>query len=295
MRRTAVSAPRFWGRFAALAMMLTIVSARAGEKPATTSICLMLDSAATASHIPVAFLTRIIWRESRFHADAIGPRTRSGQHAQGIAQFMPMTAAERDLPDPFDPVQALPKAAAFLRNLADRFGNLGLAAAAYNAGPQRVSDWLAGIRSLPEETRQYVLGVTGRSADEWAKAGDVRLQTKATCEQTVGSLGQAPGAFAYELEKRVGTAVGKPWGVELAAGFSRVRVLARYARAMKRLSEVIGDQDPVITKAVLRSRGTDPLYQARIGVDTRRAADDLCSRIRKAGAACLVLRNGRLR
>ena len=41
----------------------------------------------------------------------------------------------------------------------------------------------------------------------------------------------------------------------------------------------------------MRSRGTRAFYQVRIGADTRPAADDLCSRIRKAGGACFVLRN----
>ena len=44
---------------------------------------------------------------------------------------------------------ALPKSAEFLRELRAQFGNLGLAAAAYNAGPQRVQDWLRGKRTLP--------------------------------------------------------------------------------------------------------------------------------------------------
>src|SRR5439155_229943 len=83
------------------------------------------------------------------------PRTRSGDRAQGIAQFMPRTAAERGLLDPFDPVQALPKSAEFLRELADQFGNLGLAAAAYNAGPGRLREFLSGRRPLPAETRNY--------------------------------------------------------------------------------------------------------------------------------------------
>jgi hypothetical protein len=256
-------------------------------------LCLLLESAAGASNIPVAFLTRVIWRESRFDRWAVGPRTRGGARAQGIAQFMPSTAAGRDLADPFDPVQALPKAAAYLRDLADRFGNLGLAAAAYNAGPQRVSEWLAGARKLPAETRAYVFAITGRSAHEWAEAGDVRMKTKASCRAMLASLQKEPGAFAYALEARVGAAIAKPWGVELAAGFSRARVLGHYARAVAQLSDLIGDHDPVITRTVLLSRGRLPLYQARIGADTRYAAAQLCARIRKAGAACLVLRNGR--
>jgi soluble lytic murein transglycosylase-like protein len=76
--------------------------------------------------------------------------------AQGVAQFMPATARWRGLADPFDPVEAIAKSAKLLRDLRRDFGNLGLAAAAYNAGPARVRDWLAGRRGLPRETRPCV-------------------------------------------------------------------------------------------------------------------------------------------
>jgi hypothetical protein len=263
-----------------------------GKAEPEPPICPILESAAIASGIPVSFFTRVIWRESRFNATAVGPRTRSGMRAEGIAQFMPPTAAERQLADPFDPVQALPKAAAFLRELADELGNLGLAAAAYNAGPQRVRDWLNGDRSLPAETRAYVLAVTGRSVADWADADSVSLRGSASCATIIASLG-TPGAFADALERRVAEAIGKPWGVQLAAGFSRTRVLSRYAQAMERLAPIIGDQAPVIARSLLRSRGTDPFYQARVGAETRREAERLCTRIHHAGAACLVLRNRR--
>ena len=64
-----------------------------------------------------------------------------------------------------------------------------------------------------------------------------------------------------------------------------------YSRAIKRLSAVIGDQDPSLLSSVMRSRGNHDFYQVRIGADTRPAADDLCNRIRRAGGACFVLRN----
>src|SRR5262249_60074758 len=107
------------------------------------SICLMVESAAQANALPVDFFVRLIWQESRFRPGAIGPRTRSGKHALGIAQFMPSTAAERNPFDPLNPIEALPKAAEFLKDLRNEFGNLGLAAAAYNAGPGRGRAWLA--------------------------------------------------------------------------------------------------------------------------------------------------------
>jgi hypothetical protein len=85
------------------------------------------------------------------------------------------------------------------------------------------------------------------------------------------------------------------WGVQLAAGFDRNKALAMYARAMKRLRPVIGDQDPSLLSSLMRARGTHVFYQVRIGADTRPAADDLCDRIRRAGGACFVLRNRSMR
>ena len=108
-------------------------------------------------------------------------------------------------------------------------------------------------------------------------------------------LKRAPNPFVAQLEQHVKLGAARQWGVQLAAGFNRDRALAMYARAMKRLSAVIGDQDPSLLGAVWRSRGTRTFYQVRIGADTRVAADDLCGRIRRAGGACLVLRNMNVR
>jgi hypothetical protein len=125
-------------------------------------LCDVVILAAQAYNLPVAFFMRLIWQESGFK-----PQTVSRAGAQGIAQFMPETAAEMGLEDPFDPMQALPVSARFLHDLHQQFGNHGLAAAAYNAGPRRVTAWLARRASLPSETRAYVLSVTGRSAEQW--------------------------------------------------------------------------------------------------------------------------------
>jgi Transglycosylase SLT domain/SPOR domain len=259
------------------------------------AMCLMIESAAKAEDLPLEFFARVIWQESRFQADAVGPVTRSGQRAQGIAQFMPGTASERRLLDPFDPVQALPKSAEFLNELRGQFGNLGLAAAAYNAGPRRVQEWLAGSGSLPQETRNYVAAITGTTVDEWAAArknDKVPDRAPATsCRELMALLKRAPNPFVTQLEQHVRLAEARAWGVQLAAGFSRDKALAMYARAIRRLSAVIGDQDPSLLSSVMNNRGSHTFYQVRIGADTRSAADDLCNRIRRAGGACFVLRN----
>jgi hypothetical protein len=259
------------------------------------AICLMVESAARANDLPLEFFARVIWQESRFQADAVGPVTRSGERAQGIAQFMPGTASERRLLDPFDPVQALPKSAEFLAELRNQFGNLGLAAAAYNAGPRRVQEWLAGQGSMPGQTRNYVAVITGSTVDEWAKAGKGAKMPPSSpttsCRELMALLKRAPNPFVTQLEQHVRLAAAKVWGVQLAAGFDRNNALAMYARAIKGLSAIIGNRDPSILSAVIRTRGTRPFYQVRIGADTRGEADDLCNRIRRAGGACFVLRN----
>jgi hypothetical protein len=275
----------------------------AAQKPAADgreadtrqAVCLMIEAAARANDLPLEFFARVIWQESRFQSDAVGPLTRRGERAQGIAQFMPGTASERRLLDPFDPVQALPKSAEFLNELRNQFGNLGLAAAAYNAGPRRVQEWLAGTGAMPQETRHYVAAITGSTVDEWAAAGrNGKMPDRGKyggCHELMALLKRAPNYFVTELEQHVQLGAVRPWGVQLAGGFDRDQALAMYSRAMTRLRPVIGDQDPSLLTSVFRNRGTRMFYQVRIGTDTRPAADDLCNRIRRAGGACFVLRN----
>jgi soluble lytic murein transglycosylase-like protein len=266
------------------------------ENDTRESICLMVESAARASDLPLEFFARVIWQESRFQSNAVGPTTRNGERAQGIAQFMPGTANERRLLDPFDPVQALPRSAEFLSELRNQFGNLGLAAAAYNAGPRRVQQWLAGRGSMPAETRNYVSAITGSTVEDWAAAGKggkapPPSAPPTSCRELMALLKRAPNPFITQLEEHVRLGAAKLWGVQLAAGFDRNKALAMYARAMKHLSAVIGDQDPSLLAAVMRNRGTRTFYQVRIGADTRPEADGLCNRIQRAGEACFVLRN----
>src|SRR6516164_1459319 len=181
-------------------------------------VCQTLQSAAGLNDLPLEYLTRLIWQESRFNAREI---SRAG--AQGIAQFMPETASEVGLTNPFDVAEAITKSAELLRSLRTQFGNLGLAAAAYNAGPKRVADWLAGHRGLPRETQAYVLIFTGHAAQEWTTAADrisLNLPDGVPCPQ-IAKL------FAHDQLETPTTAVGRenaklvngspaaeaPWGV----------------------------------------------------------------------------------
>ncbi len=100
-------------------------------------LCNALYTSAQDNDLPVPFFANLIWQESRLRDDAV-----SRKGALGIAQFMPETAAETGLDNPFDPLQAIPASARFLRELRLEFGNLGFVAAAYNAGAHRVVEWL---------------------------------------------------------------------------------------------------------------------------------------------------------
>jgi hypothetical protein len=264
-------------------------------EPLDQTVCRLIERAAGANRLPAEFLTRLIWRESSFRAGAISPAG-----AQGIAQFMPGTAQERGLVDPFDPEQAIPRAAHLLAELLRRFGNLGVAAAAYNAGTARVSDWLRGAGGLPAETRAYVRFVTRSAVEAWtgsdggaaADSGKAAEADKTSepagsrsCLAAVADLrrglpGEAPDSGFAPLA---------PWGVQLAGNFSKAVALASFERARQLYAGVIGSSRPMIIGRVLRSRGTRRFYQVRLPAATRQAAQALCGRIRAAGGICLAL------
>lgn len=150
-------------------------------------VCDTLTKAAHNNGLPVPFFIHLLFQESRF-----SPGVVSNAGAQGIAQFMPGTASEWGVDNPFDPLQAIPASARLLRNLFERFGNLGLAAAAYNAGPKRIQDWLAKKGSLPQETQGYVKTITGRPAESWTGnekgAPPLKLPRHAPCQEEAGLL-----------------------------------------------------------------------------------------------------------
>lgn len=147
-------------------------------------ICETVSQSAQSNALPIAYLVRLLFQESGFDPGSV-----SHAGAQGIAQFMPETAATEGLKNPFDPLQAIPASARLLRKLFDQFGNLGLAAAAYNAGPKRIQDWLAKRSKLPQETEGYVKIITGRPAETWrvasASGTALTVPNRAPCKNVV--------------------------------------------------------------------------------------------------------------
>lgn len=244
--------------------------------------CETLEGAAASQGLPVDFFTRLIRQESNFDPKAI---SRAG--AQGIAQFMPGTARWRGLADPFEPVEALRESARWLRELRDQFGNLGLAAAAYNAGPQRVRDWLAGRGQLPNETRAYVRIITGRPAEEWIGAKETLPNgPTGTCMQAAKRA--APTVEHSSPDPNASLA---PWGLQLVGDSSESRALSAYAELQKRYRSVLTDRLPTVLKKPLGGHGPSIWYLVRVAESTHERAIQLCSKLKSAGGSCIVTRN----
>jgi hypothetical protein len=252
--------------------------------------CKTLEEAAFKNGLPPDFLVRLIWQESNFNPNSVSPAG-----AQGIAQFMPGTARWRGLADPFEPLPALQESARWLGELRAQFGNLGLAAAAYNGGPRRVQDWLAGRGNLPGETRAYVRIITGRSAEEWASGSlEDRVHTNAAlaCSDIVrGMFVKALPSRPTEPATLAQQAAWGPWGLQLAGGPSQSRVLADYQQLQKRFSPVLGDRAPLVLRGLRAGPGSAPWYLLRIAESTRERANQLCARLEAIGGRCLVFRN----
>ncbi len=105
--------------------------------------------------IPSAWIRAVMRAESGGFA-----RVQSPKGAMGLMQIMPRTWSDLHArynlgADPFDPHDNILAGTAYLRELFDRYGHPGFLAA-YNAGPGRWEDQLAGRRTLPVETMRYV-------------------------------------------------------------------------------------------------------------------------------------------
>jgi cell wall-associated NlpC family hydrolase len=124
-----------------------------------------IDQAANANGIPSSLLAAVVQHESGFNPNAV-----SSAGAEGIAQFMPATAAGMGV-DPYDPTSAINGAAQLLGSYARQFGSYGDALAAYNAGSSAVERY-GGIPPYAE-TQAYVpavLSLAGLSSNEGSVA-----------------------------------------------------------------------------------------------------------------------------
>lgn len=249
------------------------------QEPMEQAICRLVETAAKGHDLPVAPFTRLIWRESSLAGTA-----ESHAGSAGLVPAMPKTAGPSAAPVPFDPEAAIPAAARHLVGLRDRFGNLGLAAAGYSAGPDAVARWLEGGPGLPEPTQDYVRFVSGRAVEDW-RAGPSAVAPRETagCPATVSGIrANAPslmeGAYA-------------PYGVQLSGNTTKESAIRSYQDVAARFPALLGDQATLVVGSSLPSRGRGAYYRVRLPAPDGRSASAFCERLRQAGGTCIVLRN----
>lgn len=253
-----------------------------GPASTTPDLCGALATSATSNDLPVDFFTRLIWQESRFKPNAISPKG-----AQGVAQFMPETARLNGLENPFNPLEAIETSGRLLRDLRNEFGNLGLAAAAYNAGAGRVHDWLGRRRPLPQETRAYVQVVTGRSVEEWT-GGAAALLAAPSVEIIPCNLPATGTTQGKPVAPSPSPAI-KPWGVEVVGGPSPAKALDRYHEWQLKYPTILANREPhVVIRGTIGEMGA---AHVRVNEDSRPEAEKLCAALKAAGSYCDVWRN----
>jgi hypothetical protein len=239
-------------------------AAPASHPPTPDDICRALEQDAAENELPVQFFARVIWQENRFKVP---------KGAQGVAQF----------------IEALKNSARYLRDLKARFGNIGLAAAAYNAGPERVAAWFSKHQPLPDETRSYVAIITGWTVDEWASANPPKT-SETTIPQGVPCTRLAN--LTKEQARRMAAYVPR-WGMQITANWSESKAWAEYRLIQKRFAALLGNREPIVIRSRGIGLGIAMRYNIRIADDDRGYLERLCQKLIDAGGACVVLENDR--
>lgn len=249
-------------------------------------VCKLIERNAGERDLDPNFLARLLWKESRFEPGAISPAG-----AQGIAQFMPGTADLYDLHDPFNPALAIFTAAWYLRYLTDNFGNIGLAAIAYNGGEARAARFIANQSSLPYETLDYVESITGHNAWRWRDnppAGQelrLALNSATSFRAACVDLGGNRNLREFMIEPRA-----FPWGVIVASHPSRSGAVKQVARLNRSLRPVLGSKQVGYVRKKL-SGMPRAVYTAQVGYDSKAEANSFCVQLKRLGGRCIVLKN----
>ncbi len=148
--------------------------------------------AAQKAGIDPGIFVRQINQESGFN-----PKAQSGAGAMGIAQFMPATAQGLGV-DPTNPLASIDAAAKLMAGYVQRYGDVGKALAAYNAGPGAV-DKFGGVPPFAE-TQRYVQNIMG-------DVGGVGAQLAQRAQQGLGAIGQAAQDVGTGAARLVNSAV----------------------------------------------------------------------------------------
>ena len=169
------------------------------------------------------------------------------------------------------------------------YGNLGLAAAAYNAGENRVSRWLNSGGFLPMETESYVFDIMGEPADKFTDAAHAGDHPAARPKNKLcGACRRLPVMHVHNrcdgVDQR--EAMGGPGRRQ----FPPRRRDQSVAEGEGRYPALLAGYDPVVSR-VRTPIGRRGIYAVRIGVDNRANANVICQQLQSIGGFCVVVRN----
>ncbi len=245
-------------------------------------VCALIYNRSLWRGINPHFIVRLIDVESRFSPSAVSPAG-----AEGIAQFIPGTARRRGLSDPYDPAAALTASIDFLAHLKAQFGNLGLAAVAYNAGEGAAARFINN-GNIPFETENYVYAITGRVADAWRKPEanhDIPLiHNSLPFQQACPAAVKRPGRVRIAGK----AAPRQPWGVLISEHFSRAIAVRIYRQTQKRFPAELQSTAPMVIPVRNLSMGARLRHSARIGTSSQAEATRICQTLRARAVPCLV-------
>ena len=249
-------------------------------------VCTAIEADAEASGLPPAYFARLIWQESHFDANAA-----SWAGAQGIAQFMPETGRLQGLANAYNPAEALWRSAHYLQFLRGKFGNLGLAAAAYNGGENGVARFIAGTGYLAAETLDYVQIITGIPVTQWL-GGDVPGADYTLAENKPFHDACVALAETRTLKRFTPpTAIIQPWGIQMQQFFSEGTARRFFSRIQGEFPGVLGAEQLMLVAKRNPNFGRALRWTVEIGRSDRAGAQQLCDALHKAGGACIVVRN----
>jgi soluble lytic murein transglycosylase-like protein len=147
------TAPDGGHRVANIAPAFAAASVPTGLEDRRRELWPVVERLSRANGLDPQLVDLVIRMESGYNSRAVSRRG-----ARGVMQLMPETARMYGVRDMFDASENIRGGVSYLRDLMSRFeANVGLALAAYNAGPEAVSAY-GGVPPY-EETRGYVRAI----------------------------------------------------------------------------------------------------------------------------------------